>query len=158
MELSYEDLLILNSKDFIEKVKNNFQSIEDVSLVFLSIHDEYGTKQYEFSPKNNIFPLKITIIHNGYVSRYKFLEKNECDDEYSLTGIDGQNIAYNEFKKFIVENLACIKNKDTFNEHTFIHSDNIEEKYNKILPKIDAIKLNNELKGNNSNKLKRIKM
>lgn len=157
MKLDNEEKLIKNIQKFISKVHDEFENIEDVSVVLLGLTDEFGEKQYQFNKKNMVFPLKVTILHNGTTSIYKFLSKNECDDEYPLQTKNGDNVGFNQFRKYILENLPeCLK-KSSYENMRVFHTDNIEQLVRPIDKKIEAMVLSNELIINES-KPKRLKI
>lgn len=157
MKLSKKDKIISNCKKFIDGINENFTDVEDVSIVILSTEpDEYNEK-YSFNPKNEVYPLKVTIISESKTKRYAFITKNECDDEYPIKSKYGESMGYWEFKEYIKQNLKEVFTKSAFKETIIINSDNIELLYSEVCKKEIAINLNQEL-NNSKNPIKRQKI
>lgn len=150
MKLTHNDKLIIEIKNFMDYITEHCKDIEDICFsISAKGIDEWGENN-KFSPKNGIFPLRVTVIHNGHVSKYRFNEKNECDDEYAIMLKNGDSINYWDFKKEIMRNCPALLNGKSYLSRNIIHFDNIDDLLKEPLCKTQVVSLNNELKSNNA--------
>lgn len=145
LKITKKEKIIINCAKFIKDINFNFKDVEDVSIVLLpNKEDEFGEK-YPFNPKNEVYPLKVTIISEGKTKRYSFISSTFSDDEYPLTTNLEESIGFWEFRTYIKQNLKELLTKSAYDEFLVINSDNIERLLEPVLSKVSAIELNKKL-------------
>ncbi len=141
MNLTKEEKNLLAIENFLHKLKEDFPSVTQANLTILDMAD--FTNLYR--PKKGGFPFSIKIEHNNLNSYYSW-ELGTSDDEYPVYDKYDNHYGYQEFKKYVMENLPeAFKGKIFYQTERHLNFENISEYTSPIKTKLMAISLDKEL-------------